>query len=284
MSGVSIVILSTGDRWTELDLAIRSVRRQQIGPLEIVVIGNGTSLPDLDADLRIELPENVGIPEGRNIGFRASGHDLICFLDDDATFLCERALAGAEVALDADADLAVVGMCLVDKDLQTAHRHQPRLRSRSGDSSDVTSFPGGACVVRRRALEEVGGLAGDFFYALEETDLAWRLIDAGWKIRYDSKLLVRHERTDPRRHEGFSYQTARNRVWLVHRNLPHPLTALYLINWTVVSVIRSLRRPWDLRAHFRGLAAGFRTRPGPRRPMSWQTVWHLTRLGRPPLI
>ena len=27
-----------------------------------------------------------------------------------------------------------------------------------------------------------GGLPEAFFYALEETDLAWRLIDAGWRV------------------------------------------------------------------------------------------------------
>lgn len=283
MLGVSVVILTTGDRWVELAEAIRSVRRQEVDPLEVVVVGNGTVLPALEVEVSVALPENLGIPEGRNRGTAASSLDTLCFLDDDASLLGDHVLASALDALDADPRLAAIGMRLVDDRQRTARRHDPRLH-RSTRSSASTSFPGGACVVRRSAFEQVGGLAGEFFYALEETDLAWRLLDAGWSIRYDTKLLVHHERTDPRRHPSFTARTARNRVWLAHRNLPLPLAIAYLANWTLITCVRSLRHPSDLRAHFRGLAEGVRTRPGPRRPISWRTALRLTRLGRPPVL
>jgi hypothetical protein len=34
----------------------------------------------------------------------------------------------------------------------------------------------------------------------------------------------------------------------------------------------------------RGFVEGWRSDPGPRRPMSWSTVLRMTRLGRPPVI
>ncbi len=67
-------------------------------------------------------------------------------------------------------------------------------------SGPVTAFLGGAVVIRRAAFEQVGGYAADFRYAMEETDLALRLIDDGWTIHYDGTPAVIHPRTDPSRH------------------------------------------------------------------------------------
>ena len=53
-------------------------------------------------------------------------------------------------------------------------------------SGAVTTFLGGGSVVRRAVAGPGGGAAGRFFYAHEETDLAWRALDAGWRIRYDA--------------------------------------------------------------------------------------------------
>ena len=55
---------------------------------------------------------------------------------------------------------------------------------RSRLRGDVTIFQGGACVLRRTMLESCarpdGPLPGRFVYGHEETDLAWRALDAGW--------------------------------------------------------------------------------------------------------
>ena len=74
---------------------------------------------------------------------------------------------------------------------------RPRCRNAVGPA---TAFLGGAAVIRRAAFEQAGGYAGDFHYAMEETDLALRLIDDGWTIRYDGTPAVIHPRTDPSRH------------------------------------------------------------------------------------
>jgi hypothetical protein len=281
---ISVIVLTMGNRPRELDTAIRSARRQVGVGVEVVVVGNGTSVDSVDADHRVELPENVGIPEGRNIGMAAGHHEFACFLDDDAEFMGDDVLARALGRLADDSDLAVIGLRLVDETLRSDRRHDPRLRTASHSVDRVTSFPGGACVVRGSAFDAVGGLAGGFFYALEETDLAWRLLDAGWGICYEADLLVRHTAVDPHRHPEFARRTARNRAWLAHRNLPWALAAAYLTTWTFVTGARSVRRPRDLLAHLEGLGEGLRRPLGPRRPMSWRTALRMTRLGRPPIV
>lgn len=284
MPDVSVVLLTTGNRSRQLEAAIRSVRRQGGVSAEVVVVGNGTPLHDVDSDRKVELAENVGIPKGRNVGIAESSHEFACFLDDDAELVGDDVLARAVARLHSDADLGVAGFRLVDDTSQTARRHDPRLRPNIHRADRVTSFPGGACVVRRSAFDAVGGLAGDFFYALEETDLAWRLLDAGWGISFEADLHVRHAATDPHRHPDFARRTARNRSWLVHRNLPLPLAAAYLANWTIVTGFRSATRPRDLSAHLAGTWDGLRRPLGPRRTMSWRTVVRMARLGRPPVV
>ena len=111
-------------------------------------------------------------------------------------------------------------------------RHVPRLRA--GDplrSSPVTTFLGGACAVRRAAFDAAGGLPEDFFYAHEETDLAWQALNAGYRIVYDARCVMFHPAVAPTRHAMFYRLNARNRVWLARRNLPWPVAFTYLAVW-----------------------------------------------------
>ncbi len=88
--------------------------------------------------------------------------------------------------------------------------------------------------------------AADFRYAMEETDLALRLVDRDWTIRYDATPAVVHPRTDPARHPGAAERTMRNRVWLAYRNLPTTLALVLrrqLVRRLGVASTASRRRP-----------------------------------------
>lgn len=284
-SSLSCVVLTMGDRPVELKRALDSVRAQRGEPVEIVVVGNGADVPDLPDDVvYLRLPENVGLPEGRNRGYAASHGDVILFLDDDGWYPDDGLAEWVRARFATDKRLGVMSFRIVDEQGATARRHVPRLRA--GDpmrSGEVTTFLGGASAVRRELLDRVGGLPGEFFWAHEETDLAWRALDAGYRIVYDAHAVMGHPRTSPARHANYYRMNARNRVWLAKRNLPLPLGIVYVGDWVALTVARersaSALRPW-----FRGLAEGWRTSAGPRRPMSWRTAWRMTRLGRPPVI
>ena len=123
----------------------------------------------------------------------------------------------------------------------------------------VTTFLGGANAVRTQVLAQVGALPEAFFYAHEETDLAWRALDEGWMIDYRADLLFNHPATPPSRHAGYHRMGARNRVWLARRNLPVPLVPLYPGVWLLLTL---LRRPSASRPG--GLAEAGSGRAGPR--------------------
>jgi GT2 family glycosyltransferase len=285
---LSCVILTQGNRPAELNRAIDSVRAQQGPNVEVVLVVNGGVAPQvpIPSERVIVLPHNVGVPAGRNAGLTASTGEVIVFIDDDG-WLPDRGTANRiRAAFAARPELGILSFRIVDPETgQTARRHIPRARVGNPErSSQVTTFLGGACAIRRAVFDRCGHLPAAFFYSHEETDLAWRALDAGFEIYYDAGAIMYHPGGIPYlRHVEFFENHARNRVWLARRRLPTPLIPLYLGTWIAITVLRHPHAQM-LRASWRGFLDGWRTDPGPRRPIRWPTVWTMTRLGRPPVI
>lgn len=286
---LGVAILTMGDRPRELNALLRSVLAQAGPPMRIVVVGNGTKLPDLpDGVEGVELPTNRGVSGGRNAALaalRAYGDvDVVMYLDDDGLLLDPMTAVKVREAFASDPRLGIVSFRIADETGATQRRHVPRLRA--GDPmrpGEVTTFLGGGNAVRMEVVDDVGTWPESFFYAHEETDVAWRALDAGWRISYRPDLVLQHPRTSPTRHPTYYRMIARNRVWLARRHLPAILIPIYLTVWLTITVAR--RPPLHgLRAWLGGFIEGWRRMAGTRRPLSWRTVWRMTRLGRPPII
>ncbi len=286
---IGVAVLTLGNRPAELRALLDSVAKQDEEAARVVVVGNGTPLPELPATVTgVELPENLGVSGGRNAAMDrllALGDvDVVLDLDDDGLLTDADVFRRLADLYERDPELGIVSFRIADETGHTQRRHVPRLRS--GDPmrrGEVTTFLGGAHGLSVRMLEQTGGWPQEFFFTHEETDLAWRALDAGWKVLYEPALVLQHPRTSPARHAVYFRMTARNRVWLARRHLPAPLVPVYLGVWTVLTVARS-RSLAGLRAWFGGFAEGVRVPCGPRRPIRWRTVWRMGRLGRPPVI
>lgn len=187
---VGAVVITMGNRPEELRALLDSVAKQDGDPVQVVVVGNGSPVPEVPEGVRtVELPENLGIPGGRNVGIEAFGPggsdvDILLFLDDDGLLARTDTAELCREAFAADDELGIISFRIADPDTgETQRRHVPRLRASDPmRSSRVTTFLGGANAVRTRVLTQVGGLPDAFFYAHEETDLAWRALDAGWML------------------------------------------------------------------------------------------------------
>ena len=283
---VACVFLTMGDRPEDLERAIHSVQEQAGNPVEIVVVANGVPAPKVPDGVRaLELPTNVGIPAGRNAGLAAAHADIVMFLDDDGWLPSPTTAERLRELFADDPRLGIVSFRITDPDTGAiARRHVPRVRvGNPRASSEVTTFLGGATAIRRWVFDEVGVFPAAFFYAHEETDFAWRALDAGWRIRYDASCVLAHPATSPTRHPTYFRFNARNRVWLAKRNLPLPIALTYLLTWIMVTIVRT-RTLAGLTAWWGGLLEGIRTPCGRRKPIAWRTVWRMTRLGRPPLV
>ena len=89
-------------------------------------------------------------------------------------------------------------------------------------SNIVFGFSGGACLLRRSAVEAIGGIAPEFFMYYEDADLSWRMRLAGYTIRYEPAATVRHRHgaSSDLRSESFAYFTERNRLLMLLRCAP----------------------------------------------------------------
>ena len=284
---VGVVLLTQGTRPDDLDRAIRSVLAQTGVHLEIVCVGNGwrpTGLPDGVAALA--LPENLGIPAGRNRGADVVNGDYIFFLDDDASIPDPLFLDAAIAKLRHDRFIGLLQPRVDDPSgLTSPRRWIPRIRKgEATHSSPVFSVWEGAVVLPRAVFDATGGWAEPFFYAHEGIELAWRVWDQGLRAWYAGDLEANHPVIQPTRHSDYYRLNARNRVWLARRNLPAVLIPLYVGSWTGIQILRWARNPEALRAWFGGWREGWSSDPGERRPMSWRTVWRMTLAGRPPIV
>ncbi|MFE9725179.1 glycosyltransferase family 2 protein [Streptomyces sp. NPDC005794] len=294
--GVSIVTM--GDRPQQVEALLASVAMQDVRPSRVVVVGNGSPLPDYRSfpgltDLSggvtlLELEENLGCPGGRNEALKALAGfgdvDVVIELDDDGLLVDKDVFRTVQELYAADPRLGIVGFRIADEHGETQRRHVPRLRAKDPmRRGPVTAFLGGGHALSMKMLAETGPWPAEFFFTHEETDLSWRALDADWKILYEPGLLLQHPKTSPARHAVYYRMTARNRVWLARRNLPLPLVPAYLGTWILLTAART-HSATGLRAWAAGFAEGTRTECGERNPMRWRTVWRMTRLGRPPLV
>jgi GT2 family glycosyltransferase len=280
------VVLTQGRRPRELRRAVESLLSQQEVEVDVAVVGNGwapTGLPD--GVRAVALDEDAGIPAGRNAGVPHVSGDLLFFLDDDAALAGADALARLRARFAADPSLGLVQLRIVpDGPGPAAREWVPRLRV--GDparSSDVTHVWEGAVAMPRRVFDEIGGWSGDFRFVHEGVDLGWRVMDAGYRVRYAGDVVATHPPYRPARNEYGYYFGARNRVWLARRYLPLPLGALYVASFMLRALPR-LRSVDRLRRAARGYRDGMRGPCGPRRRLRARTLVRMTLLGRPPVF
>ena len=281
-----VVVLTMGRRPAELRRGLDSLLRQRDVDLDVLVVGNGWRPAGLPAGVRaLALPDNVGIPAGRNAGVAEVSGELLFFLDDDAFLPDESTLARLAAMFRADPRLGIVQPRVADPEGRpTPRRWVPRLRA--GDparSGPALALWEGAVAARRDVFLQAGGWPGEFFYGHEGIDLVWRVWDTGARGWYAGDVVVFHEANDPARFGEFYRLNARNRVWLALRNLPWPFVVPYLASWVAITVAR-VRSPEALKAWFGGFREGFAGGYGQRRPMRWRTVLRMTVAGRPPVV
>ncbi|GAA1849526.1 glycosyltransferase family 2 protein [Microlunatus capsulatus] len=283
---IGAVVLTMGNRPADFERALTSLLGQVDVELDVVVVGNGWQPVGLPDGVRAHrLPENLGIPAGRNAGVPLVEGDLLFFLDDDARLPHERVLATMAAQFAADPELGLVQPRVVDPEGRPAPRRwTPRLRvGDPGRSSPAMSVWEGAVAIRREAFDYANGWPERFWYAHEGVELAWRVWDAGFHVRYDGEIEVHHPAIQPTRHAEFYRYQARNRVWLARRNLPLPVGVLYVLSWVLVGGAR-LRSRVAVAETLRGYWLGLTEPGGRRRPMSWSTVGRMLLAGHPPVI
>jgi GT2 family glycosyltransferase len=280
------VVLTQGRRPAELRLALDSLLRQRGVEVDVVVVGNGWQPTGLPAGVSaVSLAEDAGIAGGRNAGVSQVGGGILFFLDDDASLAEDDALEKLARVF-ADPEVGLVQLHVEPRGGGARRRDWlPRLRV--GDparSSELTAVWEGAVAIPRAVFREVGGWPAEFKHAHEGIDLAWRVLDAGYRVRYAGDVVALHPAQGAALPHSYShYFGARNRVWLARRHLPLPVGVLYVLGFAL-RTLPHLRSARALREAARGYRDGLRSPCGRRRKLRLRTLARMTLAGRPPII
>lgn len=160
----------------------------------------------------IENIHNLGFARANNIGIRQSQGEYVLLLNPD-TFVAETTLQETLLFMDQHPQAGGLGVKMLNSDGSCAKE------SRRGIPTPATSFykmsglcshypqnrhfgkyymsylpwdspqrieiiSGAFCLLRRKALDQIGLLDEDFFMYGEDIDLSCRLLDAGWHNCY----------------------------------------------------------------------------------------------------
>lgn len=179
---------------------------------EMLILDNGTSVeytqcwdfvsrhPELPIRV-LRSDENIGAAAGKNLLMREARSETFLFLDDDVVFSTPRDLAAAASVLEKDffrdTRAGIVQLRVVHHDTKepqrSAYPHKRREPS-TEDTEFLTVFiAGGATLMRKEALDLAGPYPEGSLYAMEEYDLGYRVIDAGYSIGYDPSITIEHK-------------------------------------------------------------------------------------------
>lgn len=176
--------------------------------------------------------DNLGAAAARNLlAVKASpASDVWLFLDDDA--VPDPALLRHLLAEFQDSALGAVGARIVaydapDHDLSGAgwlDRRLGRLRETPAPAAvDCDFVISCAMAVRPAAFRAAGGFDEGYFVYHEDVDFCLRLIEAGFRVRYEPAAVARHKvPPGKRRAPERLYYLARNKLLLLRRHLPWP--------------------------------------------------------------
>lgn len=150
--------------------------------------------------LYIRSEENLGVARGRNEAVSKVQSPVVITLDDDAYFREADALIKidqlfrSEFAMQNRVGVYCFKVFWRDTEdiQQSAFPHKKFNKYRNKDRFFTSYFIGCAHAILLEAYQAAGTYPPDFFYGMEEYDLGYRILDAGYKIAYDSSITVAH--------------------------------------------------------------------------------------------
>jgi len=247
---VSALII-TYQRPDELNGVLENLLAQARPPDEIIVIDNDPAGSGAQAPLTARAGvsylctgENLGVAAGRNRAASRATGDLLLFIDDDARFAHSEAVGNVLAAFHGDEEMGCLAFLvrnagtgeIVPKEFPGFHPE------RWAEPRDAAYFVGCGFAMHAGAFRALGGFDEKFFYDGEELEFSYRLLGAGWRIRYRPDVEVLHRVSVLGR--GLTkncYWLVRNRAYVALKHLPFPYLLTYLTAWGGFALLHALR-------------------------------------------
>ena len=219
------ICLATHNRCGELTRTLAALAQLAPAPDEIIVAADGCTDGTAEwvratySNVRLIVHDAAcGSIPSRNEMAAACGCDIFVSLDDDSYPLDADFIPRVRALFANSPRLAVASFP------QRTDEFPATLTAVDFGPPEFTgSFANSGAAIRRAAFEELGGYPDFFFHAYEEPDFALRCVCAGWQVRHETALTIRHHFTAAQRNELRTHQRhARNEFWSVLLRCPAP--------------------------------------------------------------
>jgi GT2 family glycosyltransferase len=277
-TGLFSVVIPNWNGKHFLQTCLDALARQTYPHIEVIVADNASQDGSQEFILSnyawvklVELTENRGFTGACNAGMTIACGEFVALLNNDT----EVDPNWAAVVVDAfqrhpEVGIVASKMLLFDKrdHIHTAGDYftvDGRAGNRGVWQKDEGQFDqeeyvfsacGGSSAYRRTMLDQIGLLDDDYFFSLEDMDLAWRAQLAGWRCLYTPAAIVYHHLSATGGGVTASYYDGRNLIFLLVKNYPAALWRKY--GWLVVKA--QLKLAWEALRAWRGKAARARLR------------------------
>lgn len=165
------VVIPTFRRPEALASCLKSLEKQTMAPASIEVIDDSET--------------DYGPGVSRNIGWKRGSGRYVAFIDDDC--LAEQDWIESLQRVFSENEIGGIegGITTTDENGEKIDFNPPnRFRWNRFKTANLA--------VRRDVLEEIGGFDERYHMHREDTDLAWRVIDAGFKMAWVPQCRVHH--------------------------------------------------------------------------------------------
>lgn len=262
---------------------------------EIILINNASTADYTEVENYIKaasLPiqyhysdENLGVARGRNLAIQKSKAPVLIMLDDDAELQNKNALVNLVKEYETDIDgkqKAIVSFKVLYYDTlemqKTAFPQKNFERYKDKHFFETYYYAGGAHAIIRQAIEKVGNYPTDFFYGMEEYDLSYRLLNAGYAIVYSDSVVMLHKESplgrSPKK-EKLKMMWI-NKAKVAWRYLPQKYFYSTAFMWSLHYLKKS---GFDLNGFLKGWKDVFQiTKTETKSTISKEVLWHLKSL------
>ena len=195
------VIVPVRDGREAFARCLSALQRSRGADIELIVVDDGSvddsAVRAEAAGARVLTTSGaLGPGAARNLGARSARGEWLLFVDADCEVGSDTLAVAAGAARRGDADAifgsyddapAATGLVARYKNLYHHYVHQ-------STGSTARSFWAGCGAVRRDAFLAVGGFDADRYPrpSIEDIELGYRLTDAGYRVRFQPDLTVKH--------------------------------------------------------------------------------------------